>query len=155
MYEPRPQTLRQQKVCGKAECKAWRRKQAWRNWEIKNPGLGQGNRIKQKKWREEHPGYWKGWRAKHPAYVKRNRRLQKRRDDRRRGNLAKPNGWIEEKLEKIDEVRRLKMLAKPNGWEEVAPYQIDGICEILKGVVLLAKPNDMDKVGGRMKEYAA
>lgn len=44
------------------------------------------------KWRGAHPGYQRAYRREHPDYVNQNRRLQSRRDRKRRmSNLVKNN----------------------------------------------------------------
>jgi hypothetical protein len=113
LYDPYPQTYRQQKVCYKAKCKAWRIRQKWRSWSFRHPLYHLSRKIKQKRWREQHPQYWKTYRQEHSAYVKRNRKLQKLRDAQKRGFLAKPTAWEKDRLDKLERIRALGNLAKP------------------------------------------
>ncbi len=121
LYQPHPQTYRQQKVCSKAACRAWRIREKWKRWSGKDPLYFQSRKIKQKQWRQTHRSYWKAWRKKHPGYVGRNRKQQIRRNAKNRG-----------------------MIAKPTAWEELLDYKIVGICKILQAGQLIAKPTGID-----------
>ena len=55
-----------------------------------DPQYQADQRESQQCWIEQNPDYWERYRNKHPEYVKRNRLLQKQRDQKRRSkNLAK------------------------------------------------------------------
>jgi len=76
------------------------RRNRWRKRKLLTDPEYQGNqRDAQKRWRESHKEYWRGYRASHPDYVKRNRALQRERNDRRRGSLIAKR---DEYLVKID-----------------------------------------------------
>jgi len=154
-YQPHPQTYRQQKTCNKESCRAWRKSQALKTWRMKNPLYDESRKSKLKFWRESHPGYWKEWRQLHPAYVARNRKAQKVRDARKRGFLAKRNEWRSFWLQKLDElgkIQNLRDLAKQNEWDNVLASQIDGVLQYLRGQVLLAKRNDIDRRGSNITQ---
>ena len=146
-YQPHPQTYLQQKTCDKESCRTWRRSQAVKAWKLKYPQYAESDPDQQKHWREKHPRYWKEWRKAHPGYVSKNRKLQKARDAKKRGFLAKGNEWRPIWLQNLYQLRRiqnLRSLAKRNEWNQVPLLQIDGICRYLKGQVSLAKGNAND-----------
>ncbi len=111
----------------------------------RNPLLAGNNPIKQKLWRQNNKGYWKGWRRKHPGYVLRNRKAQRVRNAKCRGLIAKGNASNGVYIEKLHQIRHLHLIAKGNAWQEVIRYQIDGICQYLRGQLLIAKGNAIDK----------
>ena len=145
LYFPHSQTYRQQKTCDKESCRAWRKRQALKEWRLKNPLYPESCRAKQKLWRQNHSRYWKAWRKTHPGYVQRNGRLQKVRNARNRGVIAKRNEWKEVCLEKSARIRSLRLIAKENEWNGIAFRQIDGICRYLQSQALIAKRNDIDQ----------
>ena len=155
LYLPYPQTYRQQITCNKKSCRAWRNREKWKNFIRKDPLYGQSQKVKQKQWRQSHPHYWKAWRKNHAAYVARNRRLQKVRDARKLGFLAKLTEWRAfwlQNLEKLREIKNLQNLAKATEWEGVLGQQIDGVLDYLRAQVLLAKATATDKKGVAMKQ---
>ena len=145
-YWPRAQSYRQQKVCCKESCQAWRKGRAQKAWSLKNAFYWESCKGKQKLWRGSHPNYWREWRKSHPGYVRRNRLKQKRRDAQKRGFLAKQDGWNAVCVEKLGRIASLRDLAKQDGWTQVQSWQIDSILKYLKGKVLLAKQDDIDKM---------
>jgi len=144
LYTPHPQTYRQQKTCSKAYCRRWRLHQKWQRWSMKNPLYAESRQGKLKEWRHLHRDYWGRWRKDHTEYVKENRRKQKRRDARRRGNLAKPTEWNTHCSEKIARIRSLRDLAKPTESIPILFRQVDGICDYLGKQLYLAKPTAID-----------
>ena len=147
LYQPHPQTYRQQKTCDKESCRAWRKSQAVKAWKLKYPKYAQSDPAEQELWRKAHPNYWKTWRESHPAYVARNQKAQRVRDAKKRGFLAKGNAWRPiwlQNLDQLRQIRNLRNLAKRNEWTEVPLLQIDGICRYLKGQVSLVKGNAID-----------
>jgi hypothetical protein len=55
-----------------------------------DPDYQANQRDSQKKWRSQHPDYWRNYRNRRPDYCERNRLMQRQRDARRRvKNLAK------------------------------------------------------------------
>ncbi|MBI2118680.1 MAG: hypothetical protein HYT97_03530 [Elusimicrobia bacterium] len=111
---------------------------------MKHPFNTNGNPVKQKKWREEHPGYYLRWRKIHPGYVNKNRKAQRRRDAKKRGFLAKPNEWSGFCIERLREIRTLNHLAKPND-------SIDHLCRYLLDEKRLAKPNEWGGMVGLLQ----
>jgi len=85
-FRPR-RNVAHQRYCSKAGCQEARRNQ----WRKKKLGTDPDYRLNQydaqKRWRQNHPEYWRGYRASHPGYVERNRALQRDRNHRRRGGL--------------------------------------------------------------------
>ena len=147
LYQPHPQTYLQQKTCDQESCRAWRKRRAVKAWRLKYPQYAQSDPSQQRIWQKAHPDYWKRWRKDHPAYVVRNRKVQKVRDAKKRGFLAKGNAWRPIWLQNLDQLRRiqnLRNLVKRNEWTKVPLLQIDGICRYLKGQVSLAKGNAID-----------
>ena len=145
LYLPRPQSYRQQKTCGRPACRVWRICQALAAWRLKNPLYGESRKGKLAVWRQNHRGYWNRWRKGHPGYVARNRRAQRQRNAKNRGLIAKRNGWNAIPLEKLERIGSLGVIAKRNGCNEISLRQIDGILGYLKGQVLIAKRNDIDR----------
>jgi hypothetical protein len=85
-FIPRP-NVGCQRYCSKDECQRARRNK-WRKRKLRTDAEYRGNQHDaQKRWRENHPEYWKVYRATHPGYVERNRVLQRERNRRRRGRL--------------------------------------------------------------------
>lgn len=85
-FRPR-RNVAQQRYCSKAGCQEARRNQ-WRKRKLgTDPDYRLNQYDAQKRWRENHPEYWRGYRASHPGYVERNRALQRDRNHRRRGGL--------------------------------------------------------------------
>jgi hypothetical protein len=76
-----------------------------------------------------------------------NRKRQKCRDARKRGNLAKPTEINAVYIDELDRIMDLQFLAKPTESEELLRYQIDGICRYLKMRLNLAKPTNIAKLG--------
>lgn len=144
LYEPDPRTYRQQKTCKKERCRKQRKKKAVKAWKLKNPFSIKNNPIKQKRWRQRHPNYWKEWRSRHPGYVERNRLAKRSRDAKRRGMVAKGNEIESICIEKLDQISSLRLVAKGNERQQIIDWQIEGICKYLKGILLVAKRNDID-----------
>ena len=147
LYLPCPQTYRQQKTCKKPGCRAVRKRRAQKAWSRKNPYYWESCRSKQKLWREKNKGYWGQWRKEHPGYVKGNRRMQKRRDARKRGFLAKQDTWNAICIDKLGRIKAVGDLAKQDEWTQAQGRQIDGILNYLKGQLVLAKQDAID-LGG-------
>lgn len=134
-YRPHPQTYRVQTACSNARCRRLRRRAAWKRWSERNPIYAESRRDKQRAWRKSHPSKDREFRAKNPAYVERNRRLQRMRNARHRGVIAKPNTWTLLRREKLMRIRYLGLIAKPNAWDscaEVFRRQIEAICVLLQ-----------------------
>ena len=82
----------EQAVCSAALCQRLRRHQNRKRQLARDAEYRQVCRDSARKWRANHPGYWKGYRAAQPGSVERNRTQQRQRDLRRRlSNLANNN----------------------------------------------------------------
>jgi hypothetical protein len=87
-FEPNRYHPRQQ-ICTRPACQSQRRSDYHRQKIASDPVYQQICLESPRKWREEHPQYWKKYRQDHPEQVEQNRRQQRLRDQkRRRANLA-------------------------------------------------------------------
>lgn len=142
-FSPCSQTYRQQITCNEKECRKWRRRQSQARWRWKNPLYEESRRPKLQRWRaEKGAAYMRAYRAKNPGYTGRNRRLQRRRD-RRRKNLVKQDEWKSICIEKAARIRRLRYLVKQNEWAGVLWRGIDDLWRKMAGFGNLVKQNDM------------
>ncbi len=140
-YRPSAQNYRREHSCARAPCRRERRCEALRRWRRRNPMYEESGGVKRRLWRREKgASYMRGYRKRHPAYVSRNRRLQRRRDEKRQF-LVKRNDWNSLWREKIERIRSVRLLVKRNDWDEATQRQIDDICSLL----LLVSRNDRDK----------
>jgi hypothetical protein len=91
LFQPSPYHP-DQRVCGQSDCQRQRRRDYHRQKIDADPLYRQVCLESPRKWRQQHPGYWKEYRRTHPQAVERNRQRQRRRDQRRRLlNLANNN----------------------------------------------------------------
>jgi hypothetical protein len=74
----------QQTACSAEPCQQQRRNQNRKRKLARDVEYRQVCRDSARKWRANHPGYWKRYRAAKPASVERNRTRQQQRDLRRR-----------------------------------------------------------------------
>jgi hypothetical protein len=73
-----------QTACKKVECQR-AKKAAWQRHKIKtDPDYRFNQKVCQRRWAENHPGYWKEYRQKNPEKAERNRILQSIRNRRAR-----------------------------------------------------------------------
>jgi hypothetical protein len=81
-----------------------------------------------RRWRKKHGDYWRRRRRKRPEVVKRNRFLQRRRDGRKRRNLANINSIGAVYSEKLNRIELLVDLANINSsdvsWMSVSEEMI-------------------------------
>jgi hypothetical protein len=90
-FQPSPFRPKQS-VCSQPDCQRRRCADYHRQKVRADDEYAQVVRDSQKKWREQHRGYWKQYRQQHSDYAERNRQLQHRRDQKRRLlDLAKNN----------------------------------------------------------------
>lgn len=143
-YLPDPRTHRPQKACPRPGCQAQRHRLAQRRWRLKNPTYDDGRHADLQRWRQAHPGYWHAYRHTHPAYVRRNRRLQRARDAKRR-HLAKRDAMDALHTEKLTRIRLLGVLAKRDPIGSPPTRQTEELCRYLDWVWRLAKRDDTDK----------
>ena len=74
----------QQSVCSETECQKKRRSESRQKRLVTDEVYRQVCRDSSRKWRAEHPGYWKRYREKNPDSVGRNREQQQSRDRKQR-----------------------------------------------------------------------
>jgi len=74
----------EQTVCSDKPCQQQRRNQSRKQKLLQDPEYRAVCRDSARKWRANHPGYWKRYRAAKPESVARNRAQQRKRDLRRR-----------------------------------------------------------------------
>lgn len=87
---------REQSVCSAKPCQQRRRAESRQHQLATDPEYRQVCRDSARKWRANHPGYWKQYRAAKPEVVKRNRVQQQRRDQRQRlVDLANNNSALD------------------------------------------------------------
>jgi hypothetical protein len=85
-----------QEVCSRPECQRQRRADYHRAKLATDPEYGDVCRDSARKWREQHPGYWKQYRQSHPAAAEQNRIRQQVRDRRQRlRHLANNNSALD------------------------------------------------------------
>lgn len=142
---PKPWNYRRQKACSRKECQRMRHRRADRLWHLKNPTYDDGREKEHQGWREKNHDYWKRYRKTHPIYVKRNRRLQKKRDARKRGILANQDGWDALHRRKLSRIRCLGHLAKQDGSPRSLLRHTEQICRYLDWARVLAKQDSLDR----------
>lgn len=82
---------RNQNFCSHSACQNARKARWEKSKRQTDPEFRQSRRLSRKKWLENNPGYWKAYRRHHPEQVRRNRVLQKMRNQRRNaGERAGP-----------------------------------------------------------------
>jgi hypothetical protein len=99
-----------QRVCGKNECQAKRKKESQRRWSEKHRdywGVHQVEGESRKAFRETKAAYMRKYRRTHPEYVRQDneRRNRSRRSEKRRGEGVRRNQ--DERLAQIEEIKRL------------------------------------------------
>ena len=83
LFEPSPRH-KNQIFCMKPECRR-ARKTAWQSHKMKtDPEYRFNQKVSQRQWAENHPGYWREYRRKNPQKAERNRILQSLRNRRNR-----------------------------------------------------------------------
>ena len=74
----------EQAVCSSQACQQRRRAENRKQKLAADPEYRQVCRESARKWRADHPGYWRQYRTEHLQSVERNRTQQRRRDQRQR-----------------------------------------------------------------------
>jgi len=74
----------EQAVCSRPACQQRRRGENRKQKLAADPEYRQVCRESARKWRADHPGYWKQYRAAKPESAERNRAQQQQRDQRQR-----------------------------------------------------------------------
>ncbi len=86
----------EQTVCSDKPCQRCRRIENRKRQLARDAEYRQVCRDSARKWRRNHPGYWKRYRAAQPQCVARNRTRQQQRDLRRRlAHLANNNSALD------------------------------------------------------------
>jgi hypothetical protein len=81
--------VKDQLYCGRKKCQR-ARKSDWHRQKMKSdPDYAESQDQARQKWSNKNRNYWSNYRDTHPEYTKRNRRLQKQRDLKRRQRRAK------------------------------------------------------------------
>ena len=90
LFEPR-RNVPQQRYCSKRSCQRTRRRR-WQRQKLKTDADYRANQAAaQRRWREDHPDYWRMYRQRHPEYTERNRERQRERNRRRRSAGTGPS----------------------------------------------------------------
>jgi len=88
-FRPCPR-VRDQKYCGKEECRRTRRRRWQRAKRQDDTDYRDNQERVQRAWARENSAYWLTYRTEHPDYVEENRkRTKERKRDRRRRSAAK------------------------------------------------------------------
>lgn len=74
----------QQAVCSQPACQQRRRVDSRKQKLVSDSEYREVCRESARKWRADHPGYWRQYRAAHAQSVERNRTRQRQRDQRQR-----------------------------------------------------------------------
>lgn len=90
LFVPR-RNVPEQRYCAKRACQRTRRRR-WQRQKLKADADYRANQAAaQQRWRERHPGYWRGYRERHPEYTARNRAQQDERNHRRLKRATGPS----------------------------------------------------------------
>jgi hypothetical protein len=73
-----------QTVCGNVDCQQSRRRDCRRRRLAADPVYAESCRGSARKWRADHPDYWKQYRKAHPESLTQNREAQRVRDRKQR-----------------------------------------------------------------------
>jgi hypothetical protein len=73
-----------QSVCSQPECQRQRRTEYHRTRLAADAEYAETCRESARKWRQQHPDYWKHYRQSHPSSADRNRKQQRDRDRKQR-----------------------------------------------------------------------
>ena len=124
LFHPSPRH-KNQTHCMKPECRR-AMKAAWKRLRMKtDPDFKDNQRISNKKWAANHPGYWKNYRLAHPEKAEADRILQVLRNRRRRcptAIIAKVDSSTPQKNDLLDD----------SGWFRCFQRKVDS--ENLKGI---------------------
>ena len=100
LFEPSPRH-KNQIFCMKPECRR-ARKTAWQSHKMKtDPEYRFNQKVSQRQWAENHPGYWRKYRRKNSQKAERNRILQSLRNRRIR-KATNPDGADSVLIAKMD-----------------------------------------------------
>lgn len=112
--------VKSQRYCGCCRCQR-KRKRLWQKQRMAaDPDYRDNHRESQRKWREAHPDYYRRYRERNSDKVERNRRLQRGRNGRRCGLIAKKDAMGTQRSEIKGETGRVlscPMIAKMDAIE--------------------------------------
>ena len=74
----------------------------------------------QKDWIEKRPDYWKKYRTDHPEYTKRNRELQKERNEKRKRRLNLPD-FVKLEIAKMEKSNKENIII--SGYYKLIPIE--------------------------------
>ena len=100
LFDPSPRH-KNQTACKKVVCQR-AKKAAWQRHKIKtDPDYRFNQKVCQRRWAEDHPGYWEQYRKRNPEKAERNRILQSIRNRRARfiGGDEKMEGSLIAKMD--------------------------------------------------------
>lgn len=107
-----PRSAGRQSYCGEKSCQR-ARKTAWQRQSLaEDPEHRANQQSSQEAWRREHPNYWSEYRRRRPDIAERNRRLQTRRDRKRR----RPSSPVLAKMDALAPPNPPKLQAKGECW---------------------------------------
>ena len=88
LFEPNPR-VKNQRYCGDKPCQR-ARKNSWQKQKLTSDSDYRANQREcDRQWRTRHPAFWRLYRTAHPRSTERNRLLQRHRNGKRRGVIAK------------------------------------------------------------------
>lgn len=137
-FTPSPRH-KNQRYCMKPECRR-AKKAAWkRHKTATDPDFKLDQKLSNKKWAQNNPGYWKKYRKRNPEKAERNRILQTIRNRRRSNNrgqnenadiplIAKVDASISSNFKVVGQFWLIPVIAKVdalkvNIFEISSPYQ--------------------------------
>ncbi len=101
-FFPKSPKNKDQNYCNKPDCQR-ARKAAWKRTKmINDPEFRNSQKLSNKKWAQNNPGYWKEYRQKNPLKEERNRILQSLRNRRRIKKPAIKSEANEKLIAKVD-----------------------------------------------------
>ena len=92
-FRPCPR-VRDQKYCGKEECRRARRRRWQRGKRRDDVDYADNQARAQQAWARENSGYWQAYRLEHPEYVQADREGAKRRKRAGRRRAAGGSGFV-------------------------------------------------------------
>ena len=133
-----PRLKGHQHYCGDPECQRARKRIWQKNKMAHDPEYRERQIACLEKWREQRPldMYQSQYREKNPEYVKKNRQLQKIRNQKRAKQLE---------LAKIVKMDALKMPSEKLDTYLMNPYKVDSVGKIVKMDALIVQLADIQR----------
>lgn len=135
-----------QRFCSKPECQKASHQRSNRMFWKKDPECRTRNVLACRAWRQENKAYWQKRRERDKEYTERNRELQKRRDAKRRGDLANTDAIKPLQREKLSRILGFVDLANTDATKMSWMLVSEEICLYLMWLSRLANTNLMAKV---------